>query len=55
MFFQSYRNRVQEPLTQKIWSEFNGRMGFGNPETITLEQISQVSQEILDKQVVTLR
>jgi len=54
MFFHSYRNRGQQPATQKIWSEFSSRMGFGNPEKITLEQISQVSQEILDKHVVTL-
>ncbi len=55
MFFQSYRNRGQEPATQKIWGEFSSRMDFGNPEKITLEQISQVSQEIFDKQEVTLR
>jgi len=30
-------------------------MGFGNPEKITLEQISQVSKEIFDKQVTLVQ
>jgi hypothetical protein len=45
----------QQPLTLKIWGEFSSRMGFGSPEKITLEQVSQVSQEILDKHEITLR
>jgi len=46
---------LKEPLTQKIWSEFSSRMGFGDPEKITLEQISRVSQEIFDKQVTLVQ
>jgi hypothetical protein len=55
MFFLSYRNREEQPTTRNIWSEFGGRMGFGNPEKISLEQISQVSREIFDKHGITLK
>ena len=49
MFYLSYLNRHHHPSLGKLWVEIGKRLSMPVPEEITLDKISQVSRQVLQK------